>query len=401
MRASSLIALGAALLLAGFVAGQAFPVGGSEAPSPAADPGQAAAKGPARAEPAVYRSAAPEGTPAAVEVFEDEERDIAVFHEASRSVVNITSLALRRDWWSMDIHQIPQGAGSGFIWDEQGHVVTNYHVIGEGDRFEVTLSDQTTWEAEVVGIAPGKDLAVLKIAAPGETLAPLTLGRSSNLRVGQRVLALGNPFGLDHSLTVGVLSAVGRELEAPSGRIIRDVLQTDAAINPGNSGGPLLDSRGRLIGVNSAILSPSGAYAGVGFAIPVDTVRRLVPQMVEHGRPIQPGIGFQPAPDGWARRYDLEGVVVREVLPGTPAAEAGLEGVTVKRGRYGRSQVELGDQIVAVNGQPVESLDDLLYAFEQEGVGGRVTLTVLNGRKKREVEVTLISMGEPERGRRR
>jgi S1-C subfamily serine protease len=395
MRASLLISLAVALL-AGFLVGQAFPVRGTEASRPGAETALAEPPLPAVATAAAYRPVPQEEGG----VFEDEEKDIAVFRRASASVVNVTSMALRRDWWSTNIYEIPQGAGSGFLWDEKGHVVTNYHVIGDGDRYEITLSDQSTWEAEVVGIAPGKDLAVLKIDAPKEKLVPLTLGRSSNLMVGQRVLALGNPFGLDHSLTVGVLSAMGRELQAPSGRTIRDVLQTDAAINPGNSGGPLLDSRGRLIGVNSAILSPSGAYAGVGFAIPVDTVRRLVPQLVRHGRPIQPGIGFSPAPDSWARRNELEGVILREVLPDTPAEKAGLEGIRVVRDRYGR-RVELGDQIVAVNGEKVESVDDLLYAFEQEGVGSEVSLTVLRDGERREVKVELIRMEEPARGRRR
>jgi S1-C subfamily serine protease len=206
----------------------------------------------------------------------DEKRTIEVFRRARPSVVFITSLSVRRDFFTLDIQQIPQGTGSGFVWDRDGHIITNFHVIGDGDAFSVTLADQSEWEARVIGAAPDKDLAVLKIKAPRERLVPLTPGTSRTLLVGQRVFAVGNPFGLDHSLTTGVVSALGRELRSPSGRRIRDAIQTDAAINPGNSGGPLLDSSGRLIGVSTAIFSPSGASAGIGFAVPVDTVTRLV-----------------------------------------------------------------------------------------------------------------------------
>ena len=321
----------------------------------------------------------------------EERRHIKVFQQASASVVNVTSLALRRDLFTLDVSQIPRGSGSGFIWDRAGHVVTNFHVIEKGSRFRVTLADQSAWEAEVIGVAAAKDLAVLRIEAPRSKLTPLELGRSATLAVGQRVLAVGNPFGLDHSLTVGVLSALGRELRAPNGRTIRDVIQTDAAINPGNSGGPLLDSSGRLVGVNSAIYSPSGASAGIGFAVPVDTVRRLVPQLIEHGRPIQPGIGVIPLSDAIAARNKLEGIVIREVLPRTPAARAGLRGIRLKRGRLG-DEVILGDQIVAVNGKAIESLDDLLHAFERIGVGKRVTLAVLRDGESRKVELTLTAL---------
>ncbi len=321
----------------------------------------------------------------------DERRDIEVFRRASASVVNVTSVALRRSLFTLDVLQIPRGSGSGFLWDRAGHVVTNFHVIEGGSSLEVTLSDQSAWEAKVVGTAPGKDLAVLRIKAPRAKLVPLELGHSARLVVGQRVLALGNPFGLDHSLTVGVVSALGRELRAPNRRTIRDVIQTDAAINPGNSGGPLLDSSGRLIGVNSAIYSPSGASAGIGFAVPVDTVRRLVPQLIEHGRPIQPGIGISALSDAIAARNQLEGIVIREVRPGTPAARAGLQGIRITSGRSGQ-RATVGDQIVSVDGKAVESVDDLLHAFERIGVGKRVTLGVLRDGKRREVELRLMAL---------
>ncbi len=318
---------------------------------------------------------------------EDEQRVIRVFRQASASVAYVTSLALRRDYFSLDVFKIPQGTGSGFVWDREGHIVTNFHVIQEGDRFQVTLADQSEWDAEVVGAAPNKDLAVLRVVAPSERLIPVTLGRSRGLIVGQRVLAIGNPFGLDQTLTVGVVSALGRELRSPGGRTIRDVIQTDAAINPGNSGGPLLDSAGQLVGVNSAIYSPSGASAGIGFAVPVDAVRRLVPQLIEHGHPIQPGIGIVPLADYIAARWNLQGVVVRSVSQGGPADRAQLEGLRVSRRRY-----VLGDTITAVDGVQVRNLDDLQYRFEAAGVGEQVILTVQRDGGIRQVPITLAPL---------
>jgi S1-C subfamily serine protease len=315
---------------------------------------------------------------------QEEKRDIEVFRRVSASVVFVTSNALQRDMWSFDVVKIPQGNGSGFIWDKKGHVVTNYHVIQTGNAFSVTLADQSEWDAEVVGVAPDKDLAVLRIAAPTERLVPISQGTSSDLLVGQKVLALGNPFGLDHSMTSGIVSALGRELDAPNGRKIRDVIQTDAAINPGNSGGPLLDSGGRLIGVNAAIYSPSGASAGIGFAVPVDTVKRLVPQLIEKGRITRPGIGVFLLPDSVAQRNQIVGAVVQQVASGSPAERAGLEGLRRTRRGY-----QIGDVIVAVDGTAVRSGDDLAYAFENAGVGKTVRLTVEREGKKREVEVRL------------
>jgi len=316
----------------------------------------------------------------------DERRVIEVFRSASQSVVFITSVALRRDFFTLDVFQIPQGSGSGFVWNNHGHIVTNYHVISDGDRFRVTLADQSEWDAEVIGAAPHKDLAVLKIEAPRERLAPLQLGSSRELVVGQKVLAIGNPFGLDHTLTVGVLSALGRELRSPGGRVIRDVIQSDAAINPGNSGGPLLDSAGRLVGVNTAIYSPSGASAGIGFAVPVDTVTRLVPQLILHGKPIQPGIGIVPLADRWAEQLGVEGVVVRSVVRGSPAAQAGLEGLSSTR----RRRIVVGDIITEVDGQSTSGLDDLYYQFESAGVGAVVDLTVVRDGEERRVSLELV-----------
>ncbi len=318
-----------------------------------------------------------------------ERRDIQIFRNASRSVVNITSIvAVRRNFFSLDVSEIPQGSGSGFIWDRRGHVVTNYHVIEDGRRWTVTLADQSTHDAQLAGVAPDKDLAVLKIDAPAEKLIPLPVGRSRYLAVGQRVLAIGNPFGLDQTLTVGVVSALGRELRSPSGRTIRDVVQTDAAINPGNSGGPLLNSAGDLIGVNSAIYSPSGASAGIGFAVPVDTVSRLLPEILEFGRPIRPGIGVTLLPDSLLRRMDVDGVAIQSADRRGPAAQAGLEGIqSDSRGRR-----YLGDVIVAVNGAEVQNLDELATEFEKAGVGAVVELSVMREGEIRAVGVELVAL---------
>jgi len=382
MNARGASKLGVMILLAlGFGAGQLAPdLVGTRSPSPAPVP----AVGAAPAEAPAY----PTPAPLPPGISEDERRDIEVFRSASSAVAFITSVALRRDFFSMDVLQIPQGSGSGFVWDRAGHVVTNFHVIAEGQAVRVTLADQSEWEARIVGVAPDKDLAVLKLDAEPGHLQPLPLGSSADLVVGQRVLAIGNPFGLDHSLTVGVVSALGRELGSPSGRLIRDVIQTDAAINPGNSGGPLLDSSGRLIGVNTAIYSPSGANAGIGFAVPVDTVKRLVPQLIERGRPVQAGIGIVPLSDRWMQRYGLTGVAIRSVTPGSPAARAGLQGLrTTASGR-----VVLTDVIVAVDGAQVRTVDDLLHAFEAKGPGGTVALTVERDERRREVAVGLIAL---------
>jgi S1-C subfamily serine protease len=320
---------------------------------------------------------------------EDERRGIEVFRTAADSVVNVTSIAVRRNFF-FDVTRIPQGSGSGFFWDDQGHVVTNYHVVEGANRFAVTLADQTDWEAELVGVSAEKDLAVLKVTSNAGKQVPLKIGRSDDLLVGQRVLAVGNPFGLDHTLTTGVVSALGRELTSPTGRLIRDVIQTDAAINPGNSGGPLLDSSGRLIGVNTAIYSPSGGSDGIGFAIPVNTVARLVPQLIRYGTPIEPGIGgmFWLA-DRYTRRFDLEGVVVQDVARGSRAEDLGFEGLARRRrGRY-----VLGDRILEINGQEVQTVDQLRDEFERIGVGGTAELTVDRDGRRRKVKIELQRVG--------
>ena len=370
------------VFIAGVATGYAVDSGSPRsAATPVAGPGPTAV-------PAAMVASAPVEDPIPDGLTDDEQRQIQVFRNASASTVFITNVGYRRDFFSMNVQKIPQGSGSGFIWDKAGHIVTNYHVIENGQEFMVTFGGEHTYPAKVVGMAPEKDLAVLKVDAPEELLVPLEVGRSGDLAVGQNVLAVGNPFGLDHTLTTGVVSALGREWTAPNGRTITDVIQTDAAINPGNSGGPLLDSRGRLIGVNMAIISPSGAFAGIGFSVPVDTVRRLIPQLIQYGEPIRPGIGIGILPDHVARRYGFEGVVVTEVHKGWPAAEAGLEPLKVTR----RNRIAGGDTIVAVNGSKVVSSNELLDAFDEAGPGSEVTLTLKNLGELREVKVRLAEI---------
>ncbi|MCS6849923.1 MAG: trypsin-like peptidase domain-containing protein [Gemmataceae bacterium] len=321
----------------------------------------------------------------------DEAATIEVYEKARPSVVNIKAVSVRLDFLGTNVFEIPEGTGSGFVWDkEHGYVVTNFHVIQRADAAKVTLADdpRKQWDARLVGAAPDKDLAVLKINAPSNLLHPLKIGTSKDLRVGQKVLAIGNPFGLDQSLTTGVISALGREIKSVTGRPIQGMIQTDAAINPGNSGGPLLDSAGRLIGVNTAIYSPSGAYAGVGFAIPVDTVNQVVTELIRHGKVTRPGLGISIVDDRVARRLGIDrGVLIREVLADGAAAAAGLQPTRVnERGRI----VQLGDIILAIDGKEIEGGDDLLRILDTYKVGDTVKVTVLRDLERRvEVEVTL------------
>lgn len=316
---------------------------------------------------------------------EDETNTTEVFSGASPSVVYVTSTALRRQMFSLNVLEIPQGAGSGFIWDDSGLIVTNYHVVARANKLTVTLSDQREFEAQVVGLAPERDLAVLRLTDPPEGLIELPLGDSSELSVGRKVLAIGNPFGLDTTLTVGVVSALGREIQSPSGRKIRGVIQTDAAINPGNSGGPLLNSLGQLIGVNTAIYSPSGASAGIGFAIPVNTVREVVPQLIAYGKILRPILGIERASDQWIRRNQIEGVPIVRTYRGFPADDAGMVGA--RRGP--RGDILLGDIIVEVDGQPVSNNDDFLSAMERHRVGDTVEITTIRGSSKQRFAVRL------------
>ena len=317
------------------------------------------------------------------ELAEDEKSTIELFSKVSPTVVHITTNTLARSRFSRNLQEVPSGTGSGFVWDNLGHIVTNYHVIKDADSITVSLADRTSWTATVVGIAPDKDIAVLKVDAPLDQLKPVAIGTSADIQVGQKSFAIGNPFGLDQTLTTGVISALGREIDSVTGRKIYDVIQTDAAINPGNSGGPLLDSAGRLIGITTAIYSPSGAYAGIGFAIPVDIVRRYVPELIQHGRLIQPTLGITIARGD---QFDVGGVLVVAVEPQSSAEEAGLR--PTQQDRYGR--IILGDIISAVNKQSVRTPDDLLTLLENHKIGELVTLTVRRGQTQTDLQVKLV-----------
>jgi S1-C subfamily serine protease len=317
------------------------------------------------------------------DLAEDEKSTIELFSRVSPMVVHITTNSLERSRFSRNVQEVPRGTGSGFIWDNQGHIVTNYHVIKDADTTTVSLADRSSWTAKVIGVAPDKDIAVLKVDAPLDQLKPVTIGTSADIQVGQKSFAIGNPFGLDQTLTTGVISALGREIDSVTGRKIYDVIQTDAAINPGNSGGPLLDSAGRLIGITTAIYSPSGAYAGIGFAIPVDIVRRYVPELIQYGRLIQPTLGITIARGD---QFDVGGVLVIGVEPQSSAEEAGLR--PTMQDRYGR--IILGDIITAVNKQKVRTPDDLLTLLEKHKIGEYVNLSVLRGRGETELKVRLV-----------
>ncbi len=333
-----------------------------------------------RRAPVAVRPVTPRGP-----LWGEEQATIELFSRASPSVVSITAVAVYRDALTLSATAVPRGAGSGFVWDAAGHVVTNFHVVAEASALQVTLEDQSTWPAQVVGAAAEKDLAVLRIGAPTSRLRPIDVGSSEDLQVGQRVLAIGNPYGLDHSLTVGVVSALDRSIQSIGGHLIEGVIQTDASINPGNSGGPLLDSAGRLVGINTAIQSPSGASAGIGFAVPVDTVNRVVPQLILHGRLVRPRIGVRVANDGLARRLGVRGVLVLSVDPGSPAARAGVRGT----GRDPTGGVAKGDVLVRLDDRDLRISDDLLLELEDHEPGEKLALTLDRDGRPVEVEVTL------------
>lgn len=322
-------------------------------------------------------------------VTDVELRTIQLFEEAAPSVVFITTSSLYKDNWSMKVTEIPSGTGSGFVWDENGHIVTNFHVIesalkNRSGKISVTLSDQSNWEAQLIGIEPQKDLAVLKINAPKHILVPIPVGRSSGLRVGQSVYAIGNPFGLDQTLTTGIISALGREIESIGGRPIRDVIQTDAAINPGNSGGPLLDSSGRLIGVNTAIYSPSGAYAGIGFSIPVDIVNWIVPDLIEYGEVRRPVMGVELLPNQYHQEL---GAMVKFVNENSPAEKAGLNGIS----RDQDGDFYYGDIIKSINGKAVKNNTDLILCLEKFEPGESIKVVYERKGKIEEITLTLGS----------
>jgi S1-C subfamily serine protease len=332
------------------------------------------------------RAAVPRG-----ELLAEERATIDLFERAKRSVVHITTTERVVDVWTRNVHSIPRGTGSGFVWDADGSIVTNYHVVAGASSVRVRLNDGRDYAATLAGASAAHDLAVLRIRVPTDRPPPLPLGTSRDLRVGQRVYAIGNPFGLDWSLSTGVVSALDRSLEA-EGRSIEHLIQTDAAINPGNSGGPLLDSAGRLIGVNTAIFSPSRANAGVGFAIPVDTVNRVVPVLLARGRYTWPTLGVEVDEELNQRlsaRLGVEGVVILRVAPASPAAAAGLRGARIDPGGV----FVPGDIIVAVNDKPVSTAARFIARLDDFAPGDRIRLTVLREGRRVTVDAVLAAGG--------
>ena len=321
------------------------------------------------------------------QLTEDERNTIEVVKRNQNSVVFITNIQLVRDFFFSSAEAVPRGSGSGFVWDDKGHIVTNYHVIEDGDIFNVTLPSQEQRRARLVGKEPNKDIAVLRIEGNLSGLFPVVAGSSRTLQVGQKVIAIGNPFGFDHTVTKGIVSALGRNMPGAGGVTIRDMIQTDASINPGNSGGPLLDSSGRLIGMNTMIISPSGTSSGIGFAVPVDTIRKIVPEIILYGKVKRPGLGISLMSDPYAQRIGVKGVVILEAPGGSEAERAGLKGLG--RDRYGR--LFLRDIIIGVDGTKVTSYDDLYSALENHKIGDSVILTVAREGKERKVRFTLVS----------
>ncbi len=322
-------------------------------------------------------------------LWPDEQATVELFEEAKSSVVYISRYATRRaNVFSTSSMEVAAGTGSGFIWDDLGHIVTNFHVVAGADRLVVTMSDQSTHDAELVGTYPSRDLAVLKVDVPRHKLRPMPIGSSEDLRVGQKTFAIGNPFGLDYSLTTGIVSALDRTMMSPARRTIEGVIQTDSAINPGNSGGPLLDSAGRLIGVNTMIVSSTGSFAGIGFAVPVDVVNRVVPQLVSDGRFTRPGLGIGLVRDDVTRRYFDEGVLIASVAEGSAAERAGLKAVR----ESGTGNVFIGDLILEVEGVETSDQNTLMNVLERYDVGETVNLRLLRENEEVTVPVTLQAL---------
>lgn len=322
---------------------------------------------------------------------DEEKSTIQIFKQTNPSVVFINTVSQQMDFFTGDTREVPLGTGSGFVWDKAGHIVTNFHVVNNSSGAQVTLSDHKAYPARVIGVSPSNDLAVLQIVAPADRLRPILVGSSQDLQVGQQVFAIGDPFGFDQTLTTGIISALGRTIRSPAGNAISNVIQTDAPINPGNSGGPLVDSSGRLIGVNAAIVSPSGSNAGIGFAIPVDTVNRIVPQLIQHGRIARPKIGVELS-DRISQAIDselgVEGVLIVGVQPNSPAAEAGLRGT---RQTFGG--VIPGDIIQKVGDVSVTNSEQFYSALENYKSGDTVALQIYRDSDTQNVSVKL---GPPE-----
>ena len=336
----------------------------------------------------ISRQAEPRSVTARGDLAADERTTIEIFEATSPSVVYITTVERVVNLWTRNVMEVPRGTGSGFIWDEGGHVVTNYHVVKGAQAAQVRLADQRSYEAVLVGASSEHDLAVLRINVTFDRPPPVPIGSSHDLKVGQKVFAIGNPFGLDYTLTTGVVSALDRTIEDEDGGVIDHLIQTDAAINPGNSGGPLIDSAGRLIGINTAIYSPSGAYAGIGFAVPVDTVNRVVPRLIAHGRYVRPSLGITADDDvseNIGTQLGVEGMLVLRVDSGSPADRAGLRGTRMLRD----GSVVPGDIIQSLAGKRVRKVSDLLNILEGYRIGDQVELSIYRSGQTLTVQVTL------------
>jgi len=379
------------LVLMALVMGMTFYACADSAPdrTPAAL-AQASAGEPVSAqEPALQSPPAQTPPPSARQLTEDERNTIDIVKKTRNSVVFITNMQYVSDFFFQSDQPVARGSGSGFVWDDKGHIVTNFHVIEDGVKFMVSLPNQKQIEAKLIGREPAKDIAVLQLQERVPDLQPVQIGSSRDLQVGQKVIAIGNPFGFDHTVTKGIVSALGRSMLGAGGVTIRDMIQTDASINPGNSGGPLLDSSGGLIGMNTMIASYSGTSAGVGFAVPVDIIKKIVPEIIQFGKVTHPGIGgIRFVPDEYARRTDVEGAIILDVPRSSQAYELGLRGLG--RDAFGRYLIR--DVITAVDGTKVKSYDDLFTALDNYKIGDTVTLTVERDGKSRQVRIELVGI---------
>ncbi len=325
-------------------------------------------------------------------LLDSEKNTIGVFQRNVNSVVNVSNMRIARSgwWFHSEELEVPAGAGSGFVWDKDGHIVTNFHVIQGGDSFVVSFhKDKETYEAEVVGAYPQKDIAVLKLKQKPKKLYPVTPGTSKSLLVGQKAMAIGNPFGLDHTITSGIISATGRKIQGIGGVHITGMIQTDCSINPGNSGGPLYDSQGNVIGMNTMIFSASGSSAGVSFSVPIDTIKSIVPQIIKHGKVKRPGLGIGLLEERLKHYFGIEkGIVVKYVDPKSPAAKAGLEGMQKdRRGRY-----ILGDILLEIDGQEVNNYDEIFNVLDKYSVGDQVTIQFMRGDEKKRTKIKLMEI---------
>ncbi len=322
-------------------------------------------------------------------LLEDEKNSIEIYKKTVSAVVNVSNIQVAKSWLYGTV-EVPAGAGSGFVWDNDGHIVTNYHVVERGDQFNINfLNDEKAYKAKVVGVEPKKDIAVLKLLEKPKSLTPVVTGSSASLMVGQKTIAIGNPFALDHTMTAGIVSATDRKILGIGGVKIHGMIQTDAAINPGNSGGPLLNSSGEVIGMNTMIFSQSGSSAGLGFAVPVDTIKQIVPQLIQHGKVIRPGLGIGVIPDDVKARFvGDKGLAISYIDEKGPAGKAGLQGI--RQDRFGN--MYLGDVILTVDNNEVNNIDDVYQLMEKYKIGDTVTVKYMRKGKTATVKVKLDSL---------